>query len=135
MGGAALLNAIPAIGRYITVHPTPELILATAAAGILLGISARCIQPCWQCGQALRRRSIEPRDLGSESRVLHSFTVLRQQEAGEKTTGKYEITAQPLQWKPGYGGLDASDAKMGSATEKRRGSGGNAIPRSRRSQR
>ena len=38
IAGSQLLSAIPAIGRYIAVSPTPGLIAATAAAAIVLGI-------------------------------------------------------------------------------------------------
>lgn len=38
IGGSRLLSAIPAIGRYIAVRPTPGLIAATAIAAIILGI-------------------------------------------------------------------------------------------------
>ncbi|HEX7533414.1 MAG TPA: ABC transporter permease [Methyloceanibacter sp.] len=38
MAGSRLLSAVPAIGRYIAVRPTPGLILATAVAAIALGI-------------------------------------------------------------------------------------------------
>ena len=32
------MSAVPAIGRYIAVRPTPGLIVATAIAAIILGI-------------------------------------------------------------------------------------------------
>jgi putative ABC transport system permease protein len=38
IAGSRLLSAIPAIGRYIAVRPTPGLIVATAIAAIILGI-------------------------------------------------------------------------------------------------
>ncbi len=38
IGGSRLLSAIPAIGRYIAVRPTPGLIVVTAIAAIVLGI-------------------------------------------------------------------------------------------------
>ena len=38
IGGSRLLSAIPAIGRYIAVRPTPGLIVTTAIAAIVLGI-------------------------------------------------------------------------------------------------
>jgi putative ABC transport system permease protein len=38
IAGSRLLSAIPAIGRYIAVRPTPGLIVATAVAAIVLGI-------------------------------------------------------------------------------------------------
>jgi len=38
IAGSHLLSAIPAIGRYIAVRPTPGLIAATALAAIVLGI-------------------------------------------------------------------------------------------------
>ena len=38
VAGSRLLSAIPAIGRYIAVSPTPGLIAITAVAAIILGI-------------------------------------------------------------------------------------------------
>ena len=38
VAGSRLLSAIPAIGRYIAVSPTPGLIATTAVAAIILGI-------------------------------------------------------------------------------------------------
>ena len=38
IGGSRLLSAIPAIGRYIAVRPTPGLVVTTAIAAIVLGI-------------------------------------------------------------------------------------------------
>jgi putative ABC transport system permease protein len=38
IAGSRLLSAIPAIGRYVAVKPTPGLIAATALAAIVLGI-------------------------------------------------------------------------------------------------
>ena len=38
IAGSRLLSAVPAIGRYIAVRPTPGLIVATAVAAIILGI-------------------------------------------------------------------------------------------------
>jgi putative ABC transport system permease protein len=38
IGGSRLLSAVPAIGRYIAVRPTPGLIALTAIAAIILGI-------------------------------------------------------------------------------------------------
>jgi putative ABC transport system permease protein len=38
VAGSRLLDAIPAIGRYVAVKPTPGLIAATAVAAIVLGI-------------------------------------------------------------------------------------------------
>ena len=38
VAGSRLLSAIPAIGRYIAVRPTPGLIATTAVAAIILGI-------------------------------------------------------------------------------------------------
>ena len=38
VAGSRLLSAIPAIGRYMAVRPTPGLFAATAVAAIILGI-------------------------------------------------------------------------------------------------
>jgi putative ABC transport system permease protein len=38
IAGSRFLSAIPAIGRYIAVRPTPGLIIVTAIAAIALGI-------------------------------------------------------------------------------------------------
>ena len=38
IAGSRLLSAVPAIGRYIAVRPTPGLIATTAVAAIILGI-------------------------------------------------------------------------------------------------
>lgn len=38
IAGSRLLDAIPAIGRYVAVKPTPDLIAATAIAAVVLGI-------------------------------------------------------------------------------------------------
>lgn len=44
--GSHLLSAIPAIGRYVAVRPTPGLIAASALAAIALGILAS-LYPAW----------------------------------------------------------------------------------------
>jgi putative ABC transport system permease protein len=44
--GAHLLSAIPAIGRYVAVKPTPILIAVTALAAIALGILGS-FYPAW----------------------------------------------------------------------------------------
>jgi putative ABC transport system permease protein len=44
--GSHLLNAIPAVGRFVSVRPTPTLVLATALAAIALGILGS-FYPAW----------------------------------------------------------------------------------------
>jgi len=44
--GSHLLNAIPAIGRFVAVRPTPGLVVATALAAIALGILGS-FYPAW----------------------------------------------------------------------------------------
>jgi putative ABC transport system permease protein len=50
MGGAHLLNAIPAIGRYVAVRPTIGLVLATVFAAIGLGIFGSSY-PAWRAAR------------------------------------------------------------------------------------
>jgi len=44
--GSQLLSAIPAIGRYVAVRPTPALVIATGLAAIVLGILGS-FYPAW----------------------------------------------------------------------------------------
>jgi putative ABC transport system permease protein len=46
VAGSHLLTAIPAIGRYVAVRPTPALVAATALAAIALGILGS-FYPAW----------------------------------------------------------------------------------------
>ena len=46
VAGSYLLNAIPAIGRFVAVRPTPGLVTATALAAIALGILGS-FYPAW----------------------------------------------------------------------------------------
>ena len=46
VAGSYLLNAIPAIGRFVAVRPTPGLVAATALAAIALGILGS-FYPAW----------------------------------------------------------------------------------------
>jgi putative ABC transport system permease protein len=50
MGGAHLLSAIPAIGRYVAVSPTMGLVLATVVAAIGLGIVGASY-PAWRAAR------------------------------------------------------------------------------------
>jgi putative ABC transport system permease protein len=50
IGGAHLLSAIPAIGRYVAVRPTTGLVLATAVAAIGLGILGSSY-PAWRAAR------------------------------------------------------------------------------------
>ena len=44
--GSRLLNAVPAIGHFVAVRPTPGLIIATALAAVALGILGS-FYPAW----------------------------------------------------------------------------------------
>ncbi len=46
IAGSHLLSSIPAIGRYVAVRPTFDLVAATAVAAILLGVLAS-LYPAW----------------------------------------------------------------------------------------
>ena len=44
--GSHLLNAIPAIGNFVAVRPTPGLIIATTLAAVALGVFGS-FSPAW----------------------------------------------------------------------------------------
>jgi ABC-type lipoprotein release transport system permease subunit len=52
------LSAIPAIGRYIAIRPTPGLIAATAVAAIILGILGS-LYPAWVATRASPADALE----------------------------------------------------------------------------
>ena len=58
IGGSRLLSAIPAIGRYIAVRPTPGSIAATAVAAIILGILGS-LYPAWVATRASPADALE----------------------------------------------------------------------------
>jgi len=58
VAGSRLLSAIPAIGRYIAVRPTPGLIAATAVAAIILGILGS-LYPAWVATRASPADALE----------------------------------------------------------------------------
>jgi putative ABC transport system permease protein len=58
VAGSRLLSAIPAIGRYMAVRPTPGLIAATAVAAIILGILGSPY-PTWVATRASPAAALE----------------------------------------------------------------------------
>jgi ABC-type antimicrobial peptide transport system permease subunit len=46
VAGSRLLSAVPAIGRFVAVRPTPTLVAATALAAIALGVLGS-FYPAW----------------------------------------------------------------------------------------